>query len=191
MDELFERYSDLPSNQRYILGAMVLAALVVGHFTFIYDSQKVILGVLQSKMQLKNSERMRQTTIAQDRARFESRVGELEQSLRDARLQLPDTADVPQLLTQAGNRASEIGLTLDSFSPGAETKREFYAEIVIAMDVTGTYHEVAMFIDSLARLERIINVTDLSIRNPKASNSRTLIKSKFSIKTYRFLAGGG
>jgi type IV pilus assembly protein PilO len=57
--------------------------------------------------------------------------------------------------------------------------------------VAGSYHEIGNFIDSIGKLDRIINVTDISMTNPKTQNQKIIVQSKFNIKTYRFVGGTG
>ena len=100
---------------------------------------------------------------------------------------LPDSADVPQLLAQLGGRARQTGLAIDEFKPLDEKIKDFYAEIGFKMKARGSFHEVAMFSDSLIKLDRIINVSNLKLERPEDKNSKVVVSSSFDVKTYRFV----
>ena len=55
------------------------------------------------------------------------------------------------------------------------------------MEVKGAYHEVATFIDSVGKLDRIVNVAGLSLENPKTVNKKIVVDAKFTLSTYRFI----
>ena len=64
---------------------------------------------------------------------------------------------------QVGNRAWDVGLSIDRFEPLGETTKDFYSEI-LTMRLKGTYHEIATYIDSIGKMDRIVNVTGIRCR---------------------------
>jgi type IV pilus assembly protein PilO len=55
------------------------------------------------------------------------------------------------------------------------------------MTVTGNYHEIATFFDSLGRLRRIVNVSDISLTAPKDMAGKMVVDAKFMVTTYMFV----
>jgi type IV pilus assembly protein PilO len=55
------------------------------------------------------------------------------------------------------------------------------------MTVTGNYHEIATFFDSLGRLRRIVNVSDISMTAPKDLAGKMVVDAKFMVTTYMFV----
>ena len=94
---------------------------------------------------------------------------------------------MPQLLAQLDNRARQAGLAISRFEPKGETPKDFYAEINFAMDVRGSYHEIATFIDSVGKLDRIVNVMSIKMDAPVTANQKVVVRSDFTIKAYRFI----
>ena len=115
-----------------------------------------------------------------------AKLAKLQKQLDLAGAQLPDSADVPQLLAKLGERARQTGLMIEEFKPSAEKQKEFLSEISFHMRVKGSYHDIAMFIDSIGRLDRIINIANLAMDNPKTEASKVIVSSKFDVKTYCF-----
>ena len=66
--------------------------------------------------------------------------------------------------------------------------REFYAEIPVKIEVTGSYHNVALFFEKVAKLSRIMNIKDVSIKRKgnMEDKSYTLVASCL-VRTYMFL----
>ncbi|MCK7510702.1 MAG: type 4a pilus biogenesis protein PilO [Desulfobacterales bacterium] len=73
----------------------------------------------------------------------------------------------PSLLTNVSKSGQEVGLEFLLFEPKAETKQEFYAEIPVAMNIRGDYHNLAVFFDKVARLSRIVNINNITINRGK------------------------
>ena len=70
------------------------------------------------------------------------------------------------------------------FQPKPEVKMDFYAEIPVAINVTGDYHGVATFFESVAELNRIVNIRDINIAPEKDSTSLT---TTCTAVTYKFI----
>lgn len=189
MDQLIEKYSALPQSQRFLAVIVIIGALIAGHYYLVYTDQQLQLVHLTQEYKKKQTIKNTKENIVQYRATYEKKLAGLQQSLDEARAKLPDSANVPQLLAQLGSRARQTGLTIDSFEPLKEVTKGFYAEIAFRMKAKGSYHEVAMFIDSIGRLDRIINVSDLKMGNPETQASKVILSSTFDVKTYRFTEG--
>jgi type IV pilus assembly protein PilO len=56
------------------------------------------------------------------------------------------------------------------------------------MAVRGNYHQIALFFDKVRHLDRIVNITDTSLKNPQVTNGQMQIDASFSATTYRFLS---
>jgi len=68
------------------------------------------------------------------------------------------------------------------FQPKKEKKRDFYAEIPVDLKISGSYHNLAVFFDSISRLSRIVN-----IRNLKLKEGKKKLNIDCQAVTYRFL----
>lgn len=187
MDKLLERYAKVPAKQRYLLITLLVAATVAGYYFLYYTDDAAKLGQLKQQYAQLESERAEKQAYVDNLAKYEARLNELQQDLNAARAQLPDAADVPQLLAQLGNKARQSGLMIDAFEPKGETKKEFVAELSFGMAVKGSYHEIATFIDSVGRLDRIVNTNGLIMEQPKTVNKKVVVDAKFTLSTYRFL----
>ncbi len=111
-------------------------------------------------------------------------VSEL-QSLKDA---IPERIDLPVLMKVLFTEAKKVGLNLQEITPGAEVRKEYYAEQSIAVSVGGTYHQILGFFDRLASLTQIIQVDTFEL-GPARGNaaSKSGLEAKISVKFYRYL----
>jgi type IV pilus assembly protein PilO len=63
----------------------------------------------------------------------------------------------------------------------------FYARVPINMAVTGNFHEIVTFFDSLARLRRIVNVNNILLDTPKDAGGKVILSGKFLVTTFMFV----
>ncbi len=190
MDKILERYAKIPAKQRYLLVSLIVVGMIAGYYFLYYTEDAAKLQQLKQQYATLESQRAEKQAYVDNMPKYEARHSELLQQLNAKRAQLPDAADVPQLLAQLGNKARQAGLTIDNFEPKGETKREFVAELAFAMAVKGSYHEIATFIDSVGRLDRIINTSGLTMESPKTVNKKVVVDAKFTLSTYRYLGEG-
>ncbi len=187
MEELLARYAKLPVRQRYGAFAAIVVVLLAGYWYFVYSDQSAQIARLEEQYGRLETERTEKQAYIENLQKYEARLTELQQSLATARSQLPDDPDVPQLLAQLGTKAKQAGLDIDRFEPKGERPQDFYAEIVFEMKVHGSYHEIGTFLDSVGKLDRILNVTGLSMSSPRTANQKVVVDCGFTVKTYRFI----
>jgi type IV pilus assembly protein PilO len=96
---------------------------------------------------------------------------------------LPEKEDIPSLLTSISQAGRDSGLDFLLFKPNREVQKGFYAEIPVSINVTGNYHNLAMFYDKVAALSRIVNIRDIKIASGKGANLKISCKAV----TYRFV----
>jgi type IV pilus assembly protein PilO len=111
----------------------------------------------------------------------------LEQRLQDALAELPDDKRIDELLQLLQDRATKAGLEILTIEPQPQVPESFYARIPIPMSVQGGYHEIAAFLDAIARLQRIVNVNNLSFDQPKDAAGRVVLTARFLATTFMFV----
>jgi type IV pilus assembly protein PilO len=112
--------------------------------------------------------------------------------------QLPGKTEVPSLLVDISQTGLAAGLQERLFQPGAETRKDFYAELPIKIQLTGGYHEFGLFVSGIAALPRIVTLHDIEItRSGRPSSSRKgapapsdELTLNLTAKTYRYLEEG-
>jgi type IV pilus assembly protein PilO len=126
-------------------------------------------------------------SVAANVGKFEEEIAALERKLKVALRQLPDSKELPVLLTDVNTLGKNSGLEIKAFRPGPEVKRDFYAEVPIEIEFVGRFHDVATFFDQVSKLPRIVNVSQLAIKIDEESAIETVLKVTGEAVTFRFL----
>lgn len=99
--------------------------------------------------------------------------------------QLPSKAEMAALLSDINQAGLGRSLQFDLFRPGQIVVREYYAELPIAVRVTGKYHDMGAFASDIAHLSRIVTLNNISIA-PTSKESSTLTMDA-TARTFRYL----
>jgi type IV pilus assembly protein PilO len=100
--------------------------------------------------------------------------------------QLPGKAEMDALLTDINQAGVGRGLVIDQFIPGQTETKEYYAELPIAIRVTGRFHDIGAFAADIAALSRIVTLHNLSI-SPDAKSTSGSLSMEATARTYRYL----
>ncbi len=166
-DKLFE--AELPVKLGFLFGSMVV---LIGAFFFLFYSP-IAEEVSQLREDIDgpsglHSQISSQQGIVRNLSRYKERVRSLDIELNKALQELPDEGEIDVLLSKIADKARDAGLEIQLFRPGAERKYEFYAALPVQIEVHGTYHQVATFFDEVGHMERIVNLENMSLANPKS-----------------------
>ena len=125
--------------------------------------------------------------IANNLAQFKHEKDVLETRLQQALTELPNEANIGELIRSLAEIGQKAGLTINDITPQVEQKQSFYASIPIVMAVTGTYHEIGVFLDALSKLARIVNVTNIKMGTPKMQGDKLVVAASYVATTFRFV----
>jgi type IV pilus assembly protein PilO len=130
---------------------------------------------------------------------YRQQLSEIENTFGAMLRELPGKTEVPSLLVDISQTGLAAGLQERLFQPGAETRKDFYAELPIKIELTGGYHEFGNFVSGIAALPRIVTLHDISITRGGTRNTRNTrgtpmptdqLTLNLTAKTYRYLEEG-
>jgi Tfp pilus assembly protein PilO len=114
----------------------------------------------------------------------------LQDNLSLMRTLIPAENEVPALLDQIVGAARRTGLEVQSFSPSATVSGEEFDTQRYAMNMNGTYHEIAELLTAIGSLRRIITPVNLRLQPLNVANPRPmpadqrLLSASFDLQTY-------
>jgi type IV pilus assembly protein PilO len=166
--------------------AWVLAFIVLTVFGYIYSISDLRdqLGQVEAKELSLKKEFEDKAFKAANLDSLRKQMVEMEESFGALVSQLPSDTEVPGLLEDVTNKGVESGLEIKSIKLQPEQPKEFYVELPINIEVTGSYHDFGTFVSGIAGLPRIVTLHDFKIASdPKTPGVLTM---SISAKTYRY-----
>jgi type IV pilus assembly protein PilO len=118
---------------------------------------------------------------------YKQQLADIEKSFGALLRQLPSKTEVPNLLVDISQTGLAAALQEKLFQPGAEAKKDFYAELPIKITLTGSYHDFGAFVSGIAALPRIVTLHDITITPIDKTGGFDQLQLDVTAKTYRYL----
>lgn len=185
-----EQITRLPAAARWGIIAGCAALFALGYFLLVYRDASTRLERMRAQ-EFELQRRLSEVrSVAANLHEFEEEIARLELKLSKVLRQLPDNKELEVLLTDISNMGKKSGIEIKSFKRKQEIEHGFYAEVPIAIELEGEYHDVARFFDMLARLPRIVNMGTLKMKVAAESLEKTRLRVEGTATTYRFIGKG-
>jgi type IV pilus assembly protein PilO len=168
-----------------ILGACIVAVCIFAGLFLLLPKQKEIKR-LNGEITNQDNE------IAKDLAKvaklsvLKVENEKLKKRLEELKLQLPEEKEISSLLKQVSDLGIKSGLKIISWKP--EQKKDHPSgivyEIPVSVELSGSYHNLGVFFSSLTKLNRIVNISDIKIGDPKPEMNEAILNIKFKAATF-------
>lgn len=183
LDDILDR----PTGQK--IGALVgiVLAVVVLDWQYWYGPNQRDLADVNAQVAEKRADLDMRRSKTNARGEFERELRELNAELKRAQARLPDQREIADLLSSVAASGRASGLEITLFRQKPEVPHDFYAAVPVEMQMRGTYHDVALFLDRVKRLDRIVNVSDIKMTKPRIEADRMMLDAACTATTFRFL----
>jgi type IV pilus assembly protein PilO len=186
--QLLERFSKTPTKQKALIFVLISALFsVVFYYVFYSDLSEKVVG-LDRQIQERTQEKATYEEKQQKYNSFRAEVNKLLEEQKELIKVLPSDAEIPAFLQSLHAQGELAGLNILTFEQQPEVKKNFYAMIPVRMSISGTYHQINKFFYSVGQLKRIVNIQDLSLTTPVATEHGVILKADFLASTFRFLS---
>jgi len=190
MEQLLDRIAKAPTGVKFG-GLAVIVTLITGlNFWLLIMPLNDEIDAQEAEQVRLDKDLAEKQEIAQNLNERKREMDLLEQKLAEALTELPERKDIEELLAQLNDIGKKSNLDIATVEPQAEQQASFYARIPIKMVVAGNYHEIAMFLQEVANMRRIVNVNNITLTDPQLRNEKVMLKSTFLATTFRFLESG-
>jgi type IV pilus assembly protein PilO len=177
-------------------GAILLILVIVPMYFkstlygFTYASRQKTVSRLEARHNdlARDLEKARLLVRNLDRVEQEYKI--LHEQWLVAQTLLPEENEMPKLLRKVTAAGEQSGVTFDLFRPQAAVPRGFYADNPVEVTVFGGYHQTGVFLSRLANLNRIVNVSNLSLKGtPDQDEVPHTVETSLTLTAYTL--GGG
>lgn len=178
--------SNLPGKMQLLI--VVMPAVIIS-LAIVF----ILLLPRHKEIQRLNSEITKQENeIARDQAKaarlsiLKVEHARLTNRLTELKQQLPEEKEVSGLLKQVSDLGIKSGLRILLWKP--EQKKDHPSgiiyEIPVAVEMSGSYHNLGIFFSSLTSLNRIVNISDIKIGEPLAQKTEAIVRITFKAHTF-------
>lgn len=166
--------------------AVVALTVVAGWFLLLSGATDELQAERDREPQLKQDYRAK-LTQAVNLSELRKQKLQVQEYVTQLEKQLPGKAEMDALLSDINQAGLGRGLQFELFKPGNVEVKDYYAELPIALKVTGRYHDVGSFAADVANLSRIVTLHNLSITSTVARDPNSPLAMEATARTYRYL----
>jgi len=178
----FNTAGSWPIGIKIIAYIIVIAAMCgAGYYFIISDKQISLDREIAREPELREQVRSKSFQVA-NLVPLRKQMEDVEERFSELLKQLPTEREVPGLLEELSDIGRGAGLQIEVIALQAERKAEFYVELPINIQVSGTFHQMGEFVSGVSAIERIVTLHDYSIRSGSGNNLAMTINAK----TYRY-----
>jgi type IV pilus assembly protein PilO len=167
-------FSEMSGIKQWALvlgGAALLNAAL--YFTY-FKSQREANASAQSALDAKLQENRELEPYRTKLAEIDRQLASLQQQMEIEKRIVPDEKEVDGFMRMLDAEAMKSGVELRRYTAQQNSQKEFYTEVPFEVELDGPYYSMLNFFDHVAKLERIVNVSNLLVANPKkASEAKT------------------
>ena len=168
---------------RYLLCAFISIAVVVGLWYLWVRDSDVELQAEQAKEMTLRDDYKKKLIKAVNLEALKKQREQVLQYVTQLEKQLPSKAEMDALLSDINQAGIGRSLQFDIFRPGQISVKEYYAELPIAIRVTGRYNDIGLFSSDIAHLSRIVTLNNLTILPTRDGN----LSLDATARTFRYL----
>ena len=174
----------LPKLASFLLAIIVV--VILGWVALLSGQSDELQAERDKEPQLKSEY---QTKVAQavNLAELRKQRIQVEEYVKQLEKQLPGKADMDALLSDINQAGLGRGLDFELFRPGQVVVKDYYAELPIAIRVTGRFHDIGAFTADIANLSRIVTLHNMVVGSVVAKDAQGNLFMDATARTYRYL----
>jgi type IV pilus assembly protein PilO len=176
-------FTNVGWQKQVVIVVLVCGALLAGFwYQFLTPIQEDIQSKTGKVAELK-------TVVAKSEAqekelqKMKAEAAELQAKLDMLKAVLPLEKETDQIFRAVQLQAGGSGLKVSRVAPKATIDHEVYTEYPIDLEVTGTYHNVGLFLDKIRQLPRIVNINALRLSSKNAEGDLAFTSSVGAVYT--------
>ena len=168
------------------IGAFVLLAFLslYGFYTYYVTDVNAEIKLKETRLAGLKADINKGVATGRQLGQFQTQVTDLEHRLDALKNVLPEQKDVADTLRRIQGLATQSNLTLLRFTPAPQKQQPLYLEVPYSLIADGSYHNLALFFDRVAKFQRIINVSDISISAKPRQDANSTITATLTATTF-------
>ncbi len=184
MPPFLQSFVDGPKLPKVILGVLGLVVIVGGGWFLLLSPVQLEVTALEARRQQLATELAQARAQVAELQRFRREVAELQTKLDMLKAKLPTEKETPALYKAVSEAAQGSGLGVSLFQPREPRPKDYVTEIPITITAEGGYHQLGLFFEKVATLERVVKVAEMKLTG--LVKGRTALRAEMTLATYMY-----
>ncbi|MFB0564892.1 MAG: type 4a pilus biogenesis protein PilO [Candidatus Aminicenantaceae bacterium] len=166
---------------------VVLGAIIFALFYFVYykPKGKELNNIRTERLRIEE-EVVKSRAKMKELEKIENELEKMTDTLQELEVVIPQKREVSDIIKRIQQLAYDSRLNITRFADQGEIFKEFYSEWLISLEMTGNYHNLAIFFDHLSHFSRLFNIENFSIKSLTRQAEEATIIVNCIAKTYIF-----
>ena len=157
-------------------GSLVLVA--AGYFFFFHSPLEDGLGTAKTAGVTLNADLSKARAAEQAYQKDLAELADREQRQKELNQILPATTEYPAFLSAVQSAANVSGVSLSAWTPREKVPEKYYAKVPMKVELTGKFMQIARFFYNVGQLDRIINMENISMTDPRLVDDEVVLKTE-------------
>lgn len=177
---------NMPNYVKGLLSAIPALVIVIVVLFVVILPKRNEIKALEVKIAAQENEIAKNQAKAAKLPQLTLENERLRKKLEDLKLQLPEEKEVTTLLKQVSDLCIRAGLKISLWKPEAKKMHSsgIVYEIPVKVELSGSYHSLGYFFSSLTKLNRIVNISDFGLGDPKPDKGFAVEKISLTATTF-------
>ncbi len=181
---MFEKIKNLKWQYHLLILVCVAALVYGGVFYFVTSETRVEIAALNeeiSQLQAKNeAARIATQRINEFRELYASKAEEYE----ELKVLLPEQREITNVLSGLQDTANNSRLAVMRFAPREDTQQDSIMAKPVEVEVDSNFNNLRAFYERMAKLPRIVSITDFKINQVDKQSEAKTIHASFLLTAY-------
>ena len=181
---MIEKLKNLKWHLQLLLLVTIASMLYFAVYYFITSETRVEIATLTdqvSQLQAKNeAARIATQRINEFRALYASKAMEYE----ELKVLLPEQREITNVLQGLQDNANDSKMIVMRFSPKDDTQQDAITAKAVEVEVDSNFTNLRSFFDKMAKLPRIVSISDFKINQLEKQSPEKTIHAMFVLKAY-------
>jgi type IV pilus assembly protein PilO len=184
----FKEPGQWPLLPKLAAGLAVMLVVVAAGYFFVLSDEEANLDAERAREPQLRQDYHGKLAQAVNLPELRKQKSQVEEYVTQLEKQLPGKAEIDSLLSDISSAGVGRGLQFELFRPGQVVIKDYYAELPIAVKVSGRYHDIGAFAADVANLSRIVTLHNLIVAAPTgARDANGALSMEATARTYRYL----
>lgn len=153
----------------------LLVLLAGGYWYFSYTPTMELIAGLNKKIEGLDTKIRAGQAAKKQHEQFSQQIHALQAKLDQTIAILPQENALDRLVKQVESLALQSNLQILLFDPRNKIRKNVYGLQPVQLRLKGSYNDFALFVEKIAMEDRIINLTDLEMRQTAGAGGKGLI----------------
>jgi type IV pilus assembly protein PilO len=176
-----------PLAPKLAASLVVMVAVIVAGYVFVLSDVQAGLDAEVAREPQLRQDYKNKLAQAVNLPELRKQKSQVEEYVTQLEKQLPGKAEIDSLLSDISSAGVGRGLQFELFRPGQVLVKDYYAELPIAVKVSGRYHDIGSFAADVSNLSRLVTLNNIVVVAPASRDANGALSMEATARTYRYL----